>query len=1146
MINASEADFVAALTRQRIALWSEGDKIRYRAPEGALPDQLRAQIASRREGLLAWLKSRGDGIEATGPLSFAQTAHWLHEQTATPSAVAHVAFCVRLRGLLDEQALAKAFATLVARHPILRTTYDCREGGLIQRVQAVACAGFTRVVIEDEARLAAAMDTAYREPFRLDREPMLRGHLFSLGTDDNVLLIVVHHIAADAWSLWLLVAQLRDIYAAIRAKAEPLLAAVGASYFDYVEYQRGLLDGPRGKVLQEYWRKELQGAPHVLDLPPDYRRPPIARHKGASHVFSPDPELVRAVSEFARTHLVTPATVLLSAWAATLWRYSGQSDLIVGCPAVGREAARFSQVVGDFVNLLPVRARFDEKTTFAQAVQEIREAIHRALAHQEYPFARIVDDARVARDSSRHPLVQTVFVMQKPQQGTGLIGAADGASVPFADLTATPVPIAQQEGRFDMTLDVLDQGERWHCTLKFDRDVFSCSTAEQIAARFVALLGGGISVPERALGDIPLLGPDETRALAVFNATQSAFPYDATIHGLVDQQAALDPRRIAVTRHDQSLTIGELNRYANRLARRLRNLGVRAGVRVGICLDRSIDLVVAMLGVLKSGGAYVPLDPEYPLQRLEFMIDDAGVPVVVTTSTYADRMSAGAIIVALDTDRTVLESESDADVESNITAAGEAYVMYTSGSTGKPKGAVVTHRAIQRLVWDQALVPMESSDVVAQMANTSFDAATFEIWAPLVHGARIEILDRHTSLSPKTLSKAIKAAGITTAFITTPLFNQIALAEPSAFSTMRHLLFGGEVANMQAVRAVLNTAPPKRLIHVYGPTETTTFASWHRVTEVPENATTIPIGRPLANTQLHVLDAKRRILPIGIRGELYIGGPGVARGYVNRPELTRERFLADPFATPSRDEPEPLLYKTGDIVRRLNDGSIEFLGRNDDQVKIRGFRVEVGEIEAALLKNPAVEQAVVIAVTDEISKWLIAYVVARRDSGITGDLLREYARRVLPAFMVPATFVVVPELPLNENGKVDRARLPRPGQTESARERKAPPSTRRELAIADAWKEVLRVDEIGLDDNFFDVGGDSIRMVQLHSRVQQIAGREVPIPELFNHATLRSLAAWLDGSAASDDLERDEQLHLGHQRLRQRLRQRRGQNGDGQ
>jgi amino acid adenylation domain-containing protein len=689
--------------------------------------------------------------------------------------------------------------------------------------------------------------------------------------------------------------------------------------------------------------------------------------------------------------------------------------------------------------------------------------------------------------------------------------------VPAAGLTLTVLPVETDTAKFDLTLSVAQTADGLQATFEYSSVLFDAPTIARMAEHFRVLLEAIDADADARVSALPVLtAAERRRVLFDWNRTTTDFPAGLGIHQLFETQAAATPQAVAVIDGERRLSYGELNARANRLARYLRRAGVGPEALVGVYMERSLDLVVALLGILKAGGAYVPLDPSYPAERLAFMLADAGAPVLLTQRALAgSQPEYGGRTICLDGEADRIAQEPADDLEAGASGDSLAYVLYTSGSTGKPKGVMVEHRAVNRLVVNTDYVRLGPDDVVAQASNASFDAATFEIWGALLHGARLVVIDKGALLSPADLAAAIERHRIGVLFLTTALFNQLAARAPGVFRGLRQVLFGGEAVDPRWVDEVVRQGPPERLLHVYGPTETTTFATWHRVRQVTPEGATVPIGRPIANTTLYVLDRYRNPVPIGVPGELYVGGPGVARGYLNRPELTAERFVADPFS----GAPGAHLYRTGDLVRSLPDGSVEFVGRLDQQVKIRGFRIEPGEIEAVLGEYPGVEEAVV-AVQDggAAGKRLIAYIVPVPGlrAAPAAEGLREHVRGRLPEYMVPAAYVTLPALPLTVNGKVDRGVLPAPDAAAfGSGAGSIAPRTPVERGLVEIWERLLGVESLGVTDDFFDVGGHSLLVVSLLTEVERVFGRRLPLATFFQATTIEQLGAVLDAGGTA-------------------------------
>ncbi|HLM54814.1 MAG TPA: amino acid adenylation domain-containing protein [Pyrinomonadaceae bacterium] len=924
---------------------------------------------------LSPIRAASRGGARAFPLSFAQQRLWFIDRLALDSPFYNIPEALRLSGRLDVDALERSFDEVVRRHEALRTSFTTDGGRPVQIVNEPAplglevtdLSGLPEAMREREA-VRLAVEEAHRT-FDLTRAPLMRARLLRLGAREHVLLITTHHIVSDGWSVGVFLSDLSALYAAhLRGEPSPL-EELPVQYADFAVWQREWLQGEVLEGQLRYWRRQLGGELPILNLPTDRPRPAVLSYAGADRHFELPEELTERLKALSRREGVTLYMTLLAAFNALLQRYTGQEDIVIGAPIAGRTRREVEGLVGFFVNTLALRTDLSGRPSFRELLGRVRAATLGAYAHQELPFERLVEELQPGRDLSRNPLFQVMFSLQNaPLEEFTLPG-----------LRVSPVEIGNDVTRFDLEFHLWEGGGAITGSLIYSTELFDAATVEQMLVHFRNLLEGVVADPDTRLPDLPLLTDVERRqVLAEWNDTRGGYPRGACVHELFEAQAARTPDALAVVSGDTRVTYAELNARANRLARRLRALGVGPEGRVGVLMERSPEIVVAFLAVLKAGGAYVPLDPAYPKPRLRFMLEDADVRVLLTERKQRGVLpDSGARVVCLDGDREELDRESAESLPRAATADSLAYVIYTSGSTGRPKGVAVEHRAVNRLVCGTNYVELSAADCVAQASTATFDAATFEIWGALLHGARLDIVPRDTALSPSALAAHIRERGVTVLFLTTALFNQLAAARPEAFGPLRCLLFGGEAADPKWVREALTRGKPRRLLHVYGPTENTTFSTWHPVGAVPEDAPTVPIGCPVTNTQAYVLDGDLRPVPVGVAGELCLGGDGLMRGYLNRPGLTAEKLVPHPFAA----EPGARLYRTGDLVRFLRGGALEFVGRVDHQVKVRGHRIEPGEIEAVIGEHPSVRECVVLAREDRPGeRRLVAYVVGAAET----------------------------------------------------------------------------------------------------------------------------------------------------------------------
>jgi len=1030
------------------------------------------------------------------PLSFAEERLWFLDRARPESAAYNVPFAWRVRGPLDIPALQTALNRIVQRHAILRTSFAQENGRPVQ-----ISAPCVPVVVTTELEWA---DDSAAQPFDLNAPPLVRANLLVLAKEHFLLTIVVHHIAFDGWSRTCFFRELQAHYAAALRGTEALLPGLPVQYADYAVWHRNWFASGVCERQMHYWRKQLAPPLPAIDLPTDRPRSSARTDRGAALFFSIPLALREGIEHLRKEHETTRFVVLLAAFKALLQRYTGQEEIIVGSAAANRNRPELHNVIGCFVNAVVLRTRVPQQISFRELLDRVDETTRGAFANQEVPFEHVVEELKPARVPSRSPLFQVMFALSTSRVPLQLAG-----------VRMQPLPVHNGGAKFDLSVELNDEGGRLRAMIEYDTALFERRTVHQMARHFAVLLAGAIEHPERRICDLPLLtSKDEQQLLTAWNDTETKYPRHLSVPGLFETIVANRPSAIALESGAARWTYAELNSRANAIAHALRQLGVAKGALVAVAADRTPATIAAMLAILKAGAAYVPLDLSYPQERLEFILQDSAATVVVGEKRALEKLPKHRARVLCHDDVEHCASEFSA---TDIQSDGLAYVLYTSGSTGTPKGVCVPHRAIVRLVRNTNYIRINEDDVIAQAASLSFDAATFEIWGALLNGARLTLLPQEVVLSPVQLAEALRRHSVTTLFLTTSLFNLVARQVPDAFQPLRCVLFGGEVADVHAVRSVLEHGAPARLLNVYGPTETTTFAMWHPITELAPQAATIPIGRPISNTQVHLLDAAGNLVSVGVRGEIYLGGDGVALGYLNRPELTARKFVERRLGA-SLDSPMQRLYRTGDFGRRLHDGSVEFLGRADDQVKLRGFRVEPSEIENTLSQHEGVAACcVVVRESEALGKHLVAYVALREPAATAARQLRLWLGEKLPDYMVPSVFVCLPRLPLNANGKIDRQALPHPDASDAplASEPAIKPWIPLQLQLMHLWEELLGVKEVGLRDNFFELGGHSLLAVRLMDRIEQMCGRRLPVAALFESATVERLTeAILRGEAA--------------------------------
>ncbi|QSQ26344.1 amino acid adenylation domain-containing protein [Pyxidicoccus parkwayensis] len=1040
-------------------------------------------------------------------LSFAQLRLWLVDQYQPGSALYNIPAALRLKGALDVVALERAFTEVVRRHQSLRTTFRAREGRPVQVIHpGMPC----ELEVEDlrhlpepertREALRLAREEAQR-PFDLARGPLLRTGLVRLADEEHLLLVTMHHIVSDAWSLSVLIRELGALYEAFLTGQPSPLPELPIQYADYAVRQREWLQDDVLDGQLAYWKRQLEGAPPSLELPTDRPRTADTRNPGAMMNVELPAGLSRNLKNFCRAEGATLFMGLLAGLQALLARYTGQDDISVGAPIAGRRQAETEGLIGFFVNTLVLRTKLGVDPTFRELLGRVKEVTLGAYSHQDVPFEKLVEVLKPARQLGHTPFFQVALgLLNTPPLELSLRG-----------LTLTPVDAVDSgTSKFDFTLTLVESPRGLAGTVEYRTDLFEPSTVTRMMEHLRVLLENAVLYPTRRLSELSLQATVERRRVLVdWNATSVEYPRDASLHSLFEARAAASPEAVAVVAPGgRTLTYGELDRRANQLANHLRADGVRVGDRVALCMEHAPEAVVAVLGILKAGAAYVPLDPSAPPERMGFILHDTGATRVLTLEGAARHLPADAARpVFLDTEAARIAASPDTAPSVDVTGADLAYVMYTSGSTGRPKGVCVPHRAVTRLVVGTGFAKLGPDEVLLQLAPLAFDASTFELWGGLLHGARLVVPPPH-ALSLEELGRLLDSHRITTLWLTAALYEQMVVSQPAALARVRQVLAGGDVLPPERVREHL--AFGGRLVNGYGPTEGTTFTCCHVLTDPAGVGHSVSIGKPIANTRVYLLDASLRPVPVGVPGELFIGGDGLAWGYLRRPDLTAECFLPDPYSS----APGARLYRSGDLARWLPDGRLQFLGRRDAQVKLRGFRIEPGEVEVVLSRHPGVREVTVLARDDMPGgKALVAYLAPRNAQTVDSQALRAFLRKTLPEYMVPSAFVALDALPVTQNGKVDRRALPHPDSVGAGERGGEPvaPRTPVEEQVAALMCHVLRRERVGVHDDFFALGGHSLLATQLLSRIQHTLGVEVPLRAMFEGPTVADLARQIEG-----------------------------------
>lgn len=1036
----------------------------------------------------------GDGPLVV-PASSAQRRMWFLQRYAPESPAYNTAKLFHLHGPLDGGVLERALRLLAARHETLRTTFTLRGAEVMQVVARSPEFNLKTAALDSlpaearAARLRELADEVARRPFDLERGPLWRAGLARLGPDEHALAVVVHHIVFDGWSLGVFCRELGSIYGSLAAGRQPELPELRVQYADFTHWQENFLRGATLERLTGHWRGKLENAPPALDLPADRPRPPVESLRGANRNFTLPRALRAELAALAQREEATLFMVLLAAFKVLLFRLSAQEDVTVGVPFANRNPRETEALIGCFLNTLPLRTSLAGNPTFAELLQRVKATVLEAHDHADLPFEHLVQLLPTGRDLSRSPWFQYFFQLRNVPRERIEAGPVR------SEMAALPTGTA----KFTISLHVDEEDGELACDWEYDTALFDAETIDRMAARWETLLRGIIAQPESRVAALPLLPEDERRLLAEWNQTEAEYPRERCVHHLFEEQAARTPEVVALVFGEQRLTYRELNTRADALARHLRGIGVEAETPVGVCVERSLEMVVALLGVLKAGGAYVPLDPHYPLERLDFIVADSGARVVLTQTTLRGRLpEAGLGLVFLDAPLPAVSTGPAAP--HSVKPDQLAYVIYTSGSTGRPKGVEVRHGSLVNLLCDMRVrLGLNGKTTFLAVASACFDISLSELLLPLVTGARVVICSDAARHDGHELMAELKRQGIT-ALQATPATWRLLLAAGWPGNAELLAICTGEALPEELAKTLLPRC--RRLWNLYGPTETTIWSTG----TIVRPSESVTIGSPLANTQIHILDAHGQPTPIGVPGKMFIGGDGLARGYRNQPELTRERFVAGPAGLDGSGR----LYHTGDRCRWRADGKIEFLGRLDHQIKLRGFRVEPGEIESLLRQRPHVQEAAVLAREDRPGDVrLVAYLVTNSGT-MDAKALREVLAQRLPDYMVPAAFVSMPALPLTPNGKLDRAALPRPETVSSDVSPQIPhPQSLLEQRLVELWERTLGIRGVTPQDSFFELGGHSLLAVRLMLDIGKMVGQAVPVATLFHAPTPHGMARML-------------------------------------
>ncbi|HEX6100827.1 MAG TPA: amino acid adenylation domain-containing protein [Thermoanaerobaculia bacterium] len=1106
-----------------VKLSSIAGQVKCYAPKGALTPDLQQGIARYKAEIIAFLDATNGGqqlhvVEPSPapakefPLSAGQKGLYILQSLHPGMGAYNVPVCFRINGPVDTAILAKAWSHVLDRFPVLTARVIEKDGALYHRLDDDCRTTIQQRNVEfaDEEEFLSFVRREAKQPFDLNRGPLTRIELFVRDRQSPVLLLTVHHIVFDGASAAIAVKSLLELYQQLSAGNPVRPSHELPGYQAFVAWEEAMLASPEGAAHARYWQQQLAGELPVVELPPNHPRLPSARFEGKTLVEALPEDLSRSIGEFAKAHSLPPSVVFLGVFQLLLHRYTNQDDIIVGMPVMGRAAQQFAGDVGYFINMVPIRVRCDDGNRMIDFLRTVRGTMLDALYHSSYPFPLMLHKV-ASRQAEGNPIFRVAYAYQNffnPADATSLLNQQV--------LPIENVPGILQEGEFDLSLEIFEtDGASFDVHVKYNPDLYAQRTIARLIEHYRVLLGAVSGSPSSLLHEYRMLPEhEEKRLLHGLNDTRTEYPVHQCIHHLMAERVADHPERPAVVYGEDHLTYQELLSRSRDLALYLQSEGVRPDGLVGVCMERSLEMVVALYGILAAGGAYVPLDPDYPDDRLEHMVRDSRAAVVLTQEVLRAKLAtlvdAETRVIALDTQWPEIRARVDAltmagvALREDVAPRDLAYVIYTSGSTGRPKGVMNEHRGVvNRLLWMQDAYGLGAEDAVLQKTPFSFDVSVWEFFWPLFTGATLVVARPEGHKDPAYLADAIQRHGITTLhFVPSMLQVFLEHAEAVRCLSLRRVICSGEALPSALARRFAERLPHATLINLYGPTEAAVdVTAWTcPKTEIP-NA--IPIGRPIANTQIYILDPYGAPVPAGIAGELHIAGVQVARGYLNRPELTAERFVHDPFSA----EAGARMYKTGDLARWLDDGSIEYLGRNDFQVKLRGFRIELGEIEARLTEHEAVREAVVVAREDRPGeKRLVAYYTPSPEREVSLGELRAFLGERLPEYMVPAVYVPLDEMPLSPNGKLDRKALPAPETGALAARAYEPPQGPIETALAAICQELLHVERVGRNDSFFELGGHSLLATQLIATIRSRMDVELSLRTVFERPGIAQLA----------------------------------------
>jgi amino acid adenylation domain-containing protein len=1112
-------ELLSYLEKQDAKLWvKENGKLGYSAPKGVLTKTLLQNLAAHKLEIIASIKNKGNAYvsiplvsrKKNPDLSFSQKRLWFLDKLEGKTHTYNILLCLKAIGNLNLWALEKALNQIIRRHEVLRTVFKASEEDsepfqvilpeLNVKVQLADMTGISKKMRDEKLRNNACEEAV--RPFDLSEGPLIRLSIFRSEEEEHILLFAIHHIVFDVWSINIFFKELSIFYKEVISGLPSVLPMPEIQYADFSQWQKNRLEGEAGEMHLAFWKKHLENAPPFTEIPTDRPRPLVQTFAGSRIYFEIDEEFSKRIKQLTIKNNTTLFMTLYAMFAIQLFKYTGKKDIVIGTPVTNRNHKQLESLIGFFLNTLALRFRQQDDLSFTDFLNHVKKNVLKAHHHQEFPFEKLVDELKIERSLSHNPLFQVMFVFQNLSY----------ESVDLQGLSCTPFDFGFCVSMFDLTLHTMDKGDKIAGFFQYNTDLFNSDTINRMIGHFQMLIKGVIKNPSEKISHLQMLTQiEQHRILVAFNDTQVNYSKNKCIHHLFEEQVEKTPDAIALVFGKEHLTYRELNINANQIAHFLKNFGMEPGMLVGICAEPSAKMIAGLLGILKAGGIYVPLDPNYPEERLAFMIEDANLSVLLTQGSL--RYKTKARVVCLDSNWDTVESLSTVNPATPLSQDDLAYLIYTSGSTGKPKGVLTEHGSLThhiRHIVD--IYQMNEDDNVFLFASPSFDVSLEQIFSALITGASLILRDDKQAWSVQTFAKKISEYIITVVDLPPSYFHQLLKSwqnVPPAFlkNQLRLIIIGGEKIQPATIRLWNNLADVSaRLVNEYGPTEatitTTVFdLTHHAIKDIHQN---LPIGKPIAGRKVYILDHELQAVPEGIPAELYIGGAALARGYLNCPELTAEKFIANPF-----EEAGSRMYKTGDLARWLPDGNIEFIGRTDQQVKIRGYRIELGEIETILSAHPSVkENAVLVKENKNGDKYIAAYIIVNEMETKNVSDYRDYLKKKLPDYMIPSVFVFIEAFPLTPNGKIDTKALPEPGRAKGAKTYVAPRNTM-EMLLVKLWEDILDIFPVGISDDFFESGGHSLLAVKLVSAINKKFNANFPLAILFQSKTIESLANFL-------------------------------------